>query len=151
MKLSLCKNNNPAQDFKWVVSSFSEHRRMQRCKDDEGNLWCSPLRLFSCLPPNPPSGATHWHTTCISLFCISLCTVYTCTVRFTVLFVLFMWTILCSIPSGAKHTAFHCFAFLCMFCFTNAFYFASQCFASLGVYKKLVQLCQHLKLYNSGL
>ena len=54
-------------------------------------------------------------------------------------------------PHTDTQPAFHCFAFLCMLCFTNAFYFASQCFASLRVYKVLVQLCKHLKLYNSGL
>ena len=137
MKLSLCKNNNPAQDFKWVVSSFSEHRRMQRCKDDEGNLWCSPLFL-------PPAQPSIWgHTLTHNLHFIVLhFTLYSDAVHCTVCAVHVNYSIW-----GQTH----CFAFLCMLCFTNAFYFASQCFASLRVYKELVQLCKHLKLYNSGL
>ena len=78
MKLSLCKNNNPAQDFKWVVSSFSEHRRMQRCKDDEGNLWCSPLFL----PPAQPSiwGHTLTHNLHFTVLHFTLYSAVHCTV-----------------------------------------------------------------------
>ena len=127
----------PAQDLKWVVSSFSEHRRMQRCKDDEGNLWCSPLRLFSCLPPNPPSGATHSHTTCISL-CTLYCLCCSCepfyaqfhlgpnTLHFTVLH--FSACFASQTHSILLLSALH------LFVYTNF------------VYKELVQLCKHLKL-----